>query len=68
MGLFDMIASALGLSRREARVLVVGLDNSGKTTLINHLKPNRKVRIATPTFLCATASFKIKMLCYFRLL
>ena len=41
MGLFKMIAKALGFSKREARILVVGLDNSGKTTLINHLKPKK---------------------------
>jgi GTPase SAR1 family protein len=44
MGLFKMISDALGLSKREARILVIGLDNSGKTTLIYHLKP-KKVKI-----------------------
>lgn len=44
MGLFDMISSAFGWSKKEARILVVGLDNSGKTTLINHIKP-KKVRL-----------------------
>ena len=38
MGLFGMIARAFGFGRGEARVLVIGLDNSGKTTLIHHLK------------------------------
>ena len=28
-------------SKKQARVLVVGLDNSGKTTIINHLKPKK---------------------------
>jgi ADP-ribosylation factor-like protein 6 len=41
MGLFKMIATALGLSKREARIIVIGLDNSGKTTLIQHLKPKK---------------------------
>ena len=41
MGLFKMIANAMGLSKKEARVLVIGLDNSGKTTLISHLKPKK---------------------------
>ena len=36
-----MIANAMGLSKKEARVLVIGLDNSGKTTLISHLKPKK---------------------------
>jgi len=41
MGLFDMISSAFGWSKKEARILVIGLDNSGKTTLIHHLKPKK---------------------------
>ena len=36
-----MISSAFGLNRKEARILVIGLDNSGKTTLIHHLKPKK---------------------------
>lgn len=36
-----MISSAFGWSKKEARILVVGLDNSGKTTLINHIKPKK---------------------------
>lgn len=36
-----MIANALGFSKKEARILVVGLDNSGKTTLIHHIKPKK---------------------------
>lgn len=50
MGLLDMIASAFGLSGQKARILVVGLDNSGKTTLINHLKPKKSNTLeVTPT-------------------
>jgi GTPase SAR1 family protein len=41
MGLFDMLSNAFGMGRKEARILVIGLDNSGKTTLINHLKPKK---------------------------
>ena len=29
----------LGLKKKECNVLVVGLDNSGKSTLLNHFKP-----------------------------
>lgn len=40
----------LGLLRRPARVIVVGLDNSGKSCLINALKPTRaSVHEVTPT-------------------
>jgi ADP-ribosylation factor-like protein 6 len=31
-----------GLFKQEARLIVVGLDNSGKTTIVNHLKPERQ--------------------------
>lgn len=41
MGLFKRLAQALGISKRECKILVVGLDNSGKTTLINRLKPKK---------------------------
>lgn len=38
MGFFDKIVGLLGLRRKEVNVLVVGLDNSGKSTLLNHFK------------------------------
>lgn len=38
-----MIEAAFGLTRKSARILVIGLDNSGKSTIIDHLKP-KKVR------------------------
>lgn len=41
MGLLEMLSKALGFSRREARILVVGLDNSGKTTLVHQLNPKK---------------------------
>ena len=52
MGFFTMIGEALGLLKTEAEVLVVGLDNSGKTTLIRHLIGTEKagsVDEITPT-------------------
>uniref|UniRef100_A0A8C9XMC5 ADP-ribosylation factor-like protein 6 n=1 Tax=Sander lucioperca TaxID=283035 RepID=A0A8C9XMC5_SANLU len=39
MGLFDRLAGWLGL-KKEVNVLCLGLDNSGKTTIINQLKPS----------------------------
>ena len=35
---FGRFLTILGLKRREANVLVVGLDNSGKSTILNYLK------------------------------
>ena len=40
MGLFDSLATWLGLKQRQAKVICVGLDNSGKSTIINRLKPD----------------------------
>ena len=42
MGFFDKLANLLGLKRCECNVLVVGLDNSGKTTVLNHFKPDEQ--------------------------
>ena len=39
MGLFDKLANILGIRKKECNVLVVGLDNSGKSTVLNHFKP-----------------------------
>ncbi|KAG7277671.1 hypothetical protein CRUP_024491, partial [Coryphaenoides rupestris] len=39
MGLLDKLCLWLGLKKREVNVLCLGLDNSGKTTIINQLKP-----------------------------
>ncbi|KAJ0396418.1 hypothetical protein ATCC90586_006326 [Pythium insidiosum] len=50
MGLFKQLATALGMKKTEVRILVVGLDNSGKTTLVNHLKPKKsQTREVVPT-------------------
>ena len=39
MGLLDKILLLFGVKKPEAKVVCVGLDNSGKTTIINRLKP-----------------------------
>jgi len=43
MSFFKKLFEKLGFIKKEVKVLVVGLDNSGKTTILNHLKP-KKVR------------------------
>ncbi|KAG7484231.1 hypothetical protein MATL_G00047070 [Megalops atlanticus] len=40
MGLFDKLTSWLGIKKKEVNVLCIGLDNSGKSTMINQLKPS----------------------------
>uniref|UniRef100_K3XBX6 ADP-ribosylation factor-like protein 6 n=1 Tax=Globisporangium ultimum (strain ATCC 200006 / CBS 805.95 / DAOM BR144) TaxID=431595 RepID=K3XBX6_GLOUD len=50
MGLFKQLTTALGIKKTQVRILVVGLDNSGKTTLVNHLKPKKsQAREVVPT-------------------
>lgn len=50
MGLFKVLTNALGIKKTQVRILVVGLDNSGKTTLVNHLKPKKsQSREVVPT-------------------
>ncbi|XP_068602762.1 ADP-ribosylation factor-like protein 6 [Brachionichthys hirsutus] len=40
MGLLDKLSGWLGLRKKEVNVLCLGLDSSGKTTIINQLKPS----------------------------
>ena len=42
MGFLDRLSSVLGLRKKECNVLVVGLDNSGKSTLLDHFKPEEQ--------------------------
>ncbi|XP_072389027.1 ADP-ribosylation factor-like protein 6 isoform X2 [Diabrotica undecimpunctata] len=45
MGLFQKLANFLGGRKREVNVLVVGLNNSGKTTVVNKFK-NEEDRVS----------------------
>ncbi|XP_045164808.1 ADP-ribosylation factor-like protein 6 [Mercenaria mercenaria] len=38
MGFFKAFVKWLGFSQAEANIIVIGLDNSGKTSILNHLK------------------------------
>ncbi|OAF72071.1 ADP-ribosylation factor-like protein 6 [Intoshia linei] len=50
MGVFNKLARWLGFDNLTARILVIGLDNSGKTTLINNLKEEKsKLTEIAPT-------------------
>ncbi len=50
MGFFDDLMTWFGFKKKQAKVLCVGLDNSGKTTIINQLKPEA-VSACSPTHL-----------------
>lgn len=47
MGLWDSFIEWLGFGKREANVLVVGLDNSGKSSILNHLRPKESQVVET---------------------
>lgn len=50
MGWFVNLLRALGVLRRPARLIVVGLDGAGKSCMINQLKPTRAASFeVTPT-------------------
>lgn len=50
MGLFDALASMLKIRKEQINILVVGLNNSGKSTIVNHFKhPDEKNSISVPT-------------------
>ena len=61
MGFFDKLANILGLKKKECNVLVVGLDNSGKSTILNHFKPaDEKYHNIVPTVGFSVEKFKSK--------
>ena len=46
MGIFKRLFGMLLPKGEQMKILVIGLDNSGKTTLINYLKPKKAVSSA----------------------
>ncbi|OQR78733.1 ADP ribosylation factor 79F-like [Tropilaelaps mercedesae] len=63
MGLLDRLVVFLKIKKRQASVLVVGLDNSGKSTILNHFKPDDQKSIEiVPTIGFSVETFKIKNL------
>jgi ADP-ribosylation factor-like protein 6 len=63
MGLFDKLASIFSSSRRDANLIIVGLDNSGKTSIINYLKPkDAKLLTIVPTVGFNVEKFTVKSL------
>ncbi|KAG1937768.1 ADP-ribosylation factor [Pimephales promelas] len=65
MGLFDKLAGWLGLKKKEVNVLCLGLDNSGKTTIINQLKPsNAQAQDIVPTIGFSIEKFRTSSLSF----
>ena len=65
MGLLSKLAEWLGSKKKDANVVVLGLDNSGKTTIINHLKPEEsKTHDIVPTVGFNVEKFKTKSLSF----
>lgn len=63
MGLLDKLGNFLSSKRRDMNLLVVGLDNSGKTSIINFLKTSdSKVNSVTPTVGFSVETFTTKSL------
>lgn len=56
MGLFQKLALFLGLRKKEVNVLVIGLNNSGKSTVINRFK-NEEDRL---TEIVPTVGFSVE--------
>ncbi|VDO90498.1 unnamed protein product [Haemonchus placei] len=50
MGFLSTLSQILGVGRRQVNVIVVGLDNSGKTTMLNYLRtPETRTSQIAPT-------------------
>lgn len=56
MGLFEKLALFLGIRKKEVNVLVIGLNNSGKSTVINRFK-NEEDRL---TEIVPTVGFSVE--------
>lgn len=61
MGLFDKLSKILKLKKEAMTILVVGLNNSGKSTIINHFKnTDDRNSITVPTVGFSIEKFQSK--------
>lgn len=61
MGILDKFVGLFRLKKKEVKVLVVGLNNSGKSTVINHLKSDdEQSSVIVPTVGLSVEKFKRK--------
>jgi ADP-ribosylation factor family. len=65
MKLFGKLANILGIKKKEVKILILGLNNSGKSTIVNHLKSEEdKVLNIVPTVGLNVEKFKCKYSSY----
>lgn len=64
MVFLEKVLSLFGLRKKEASILVVGLDSSGKTTILNHFKENEEKGEIIPTVGFSVEKFKYKGLIF----
>lgn len=65
MGIFDKLAGILKLKKEQINILVVGLNNSGKSTIVNHFKnPEERNNTIVPTVGFTVERFQSK-LCFY---
>lgn len=65
MGVLDGLMRLLGWKKKEVKVLCVGLDNSGKSTILNKLKPeSSQVKNIVPTIGFTVESFSNNSICF----
>lgn len=61
MGLFDKLSRILKLKKETMTILVVGLNNSGKSTILNHFKnTDERNSITVPTVGFSIEKFQSK--------
>ncbi|QDZ21394.1 ADP-ribosylation factor-like GTPAse [Chloropicon primus] len=64
MGFLSKLAALFGPGKKKVKILVVGLDNSGKSTIIQKLKPNAEKKTAVPTVGFNMEEFEKGSLCF----
>lgn len=64
MAFLAKMLSLFGLRKKEANILVIGLDSSGKTTILNHFKDNEEKGEIVPTIGFAVEKFKYRNLSF----
>lgn len=66
MAFLTKMLNLFGLRKREANILVIGLDSSGKTTILNHFKnqENNEKGDVVPTIGFSVEKFKYRNLSF----